>query len=328
MASDWVIPLYECRWITRAVVEGVCRYYSPGSLHIITLPDEKPKIEMLSKAWELGTTSLYVHDESIFFPGQPKDKLLTSISLEGSLYQPGWFYQQLLKLGAFEGIPSLSDPYMVWDSDLLPLDTWPAEKDGRYYFSLLQHIDGGNPEIVSKWESWIEDFLKVTVITDPVSTFIPHHMWFFRDVLQELHSRVHSAFPDEPTWQSAMLRSVATHETFAEYWSYSSLANRLRPDSLNYYPYAMFGETTERFFDDGTQPFGQGLAASLGRSFDELEAAPCYEEILTFVRHAYDPDRIPSSIAFEANPRHLKKDESTLHVEETRSRWNSRMTQR
>jgi hypothetical protein len=33
----------------------------------------------------------------------------------------GWWYQQIIKLGAFLQIPNLSDPYIVWDSDLIPL---------------------------------------------------------------------------------------------------------------------------------------------------------------------------------------------------------------
>ena len=40
-------------------------------------------------------------------------------------YTPGWLYQQIIKLGASDVIDELDDVFLVWDSDLLPVRSWP-----------------------------------------------------------------------------------------------------------------------------------------------------------------------------------------------------------
>ncbi|MEM8614523.1 MAG: DUF6492 family protein, partial [Cyanobacteria bacterium P01_H01_bin.105] len=123
---DIVIPLFCARWNTRAVMEGLTNHYQPRSIHIITLPNQVGPLKEISHSWE--TAPLHIHDEEIFFKssGLTKTSICAELNLGKSLYNPGWFYQQLLKLGAFEGIPELSEWYLVWDSDLLPAATWPA----------------------------------------------------------------------------------------------------------------------------------------------------------------------------------------------------------
>lgn len=324
MELDIVTPLYQGRWITRAVIEGIIHHYDPRRVHIVTVAEQVGKVREQLFTWNTRMTEVVVHDEDVFFPGLPKHDLLKVFSAGENLYQPGWYYQQLLKLGAREGIEGLSDPYLVWDSDLLPIETWPVWQDSRPTFALLQHVDGGNPGIVSKWRRWTEDILQVPWLTDAVGTFVPHHMWFASGPVSDFQRRVRAAFPGSNSWQGAMLESVATYDTFSEYGSYASLAAHCAPDSFNFHPYETYGATSERFFDDGTCPFGQALSKHLERSITSPQATPSYAEVETFVRQTYYPDVLPSSIAFEANPRHLEKAEENLHVEERRSRWNAR----
>ncbi len=325
MEFSLVMPLFAPRWITRGVFEGLCFHYQPREFYIITPGENVVGVRELSKGWEKGETRLVVCGEENFFPGQAKTGLLTLDQLKGSLYQPGWFYQQVLKLGAAEGIADLGDQFLVWDSDLLPVDTWPILPDGKPTFALLQHASGGNPKIVKHWKRWTEELLQVPWLENPEATFVPHHMWFSQIVLKDFHHRIHRAFPDAATWQVAMLQSVATHVTFSEYGSYASLAAKHFPDSFAYHPYGKYGETTERFFDDGRQRFSGELARSLGRRCDLPETAPSYRELVDFLTKTYPPESLPSSIAFEANPRHLQKDAATMHLEEVRSRWNARI---
>lgn len=329
---DIVIPLFCMRWNTRAVLEGLTTHYSPRAIHIITLPKEVEPLTTASQDW--ATAPLHIHDEEVFFQnstGLTKTAICEELNLGKSLYNPGWFYQQLLKLGAFEGIPNLSEWYLVWDSDLLPAATWPALRGAgdtiEHVFALLQHNAYGNPAIVGKWATWIESVLGVSPITDEVGTFIPHHMWFKQEHLKTLTAQINKYYDSDDHWLSLMMRSANDFDTFGEYWIYSSWATAQAPESVCFYPYEQYGETTERFFDDGTAMFSSALRKylSVESSGADDGFSPSYEQVITFIHAEYGEDNLPSSIAFESSPRHLKKNTENMHIEETRSRWNPRM---
>ncbi|MEO0541413.1 MAG: DUF6492 family protein [Cyanobacteria bacterium P01_A01_bin.105] len=327
---DIVIPLFRVRWNTRATLEGLTQHYQPRSIHIITPGEQADVLAAVSADW--ATAPLHLHPEEVFFKpvGFTKDRICEELDLGESLYTPGWFFQQLLKLGAYEGIEGLSEWYLVWDSDLLPGETWPAlaEENGeiKHRFALIQHNAYGNPAIVAKWEHWINTVLGIPAVKDPVGTFIPHHMWFKQSHLRSFAQRIGEYYESTDHWLLLMMRSANDFETFGEYWCYSSWVAHQAPEDLSFYPYEIYGETSERFFDDGTGLF----SAALGR-YQGAEAIatdpfyPPYKMVDAFIREEYGLDALPSSIAFESSPRHLKKNEATMHIEETRSRWNPRM---
>lgn len=328
---DIVIPLFRVRWNTRAVMEGLTSHYQPRSIHIITLPEEVDKLKTASQTWT--TAPLHVHNEEIFFQarGLTKTAVCKELNLGKSLYNPGWFYQQLLKLGAFEGIPELSEWYLVWDSDLLPAETWPIFRSKgeslEHVFALLQHNAYGNPAIVGKWETWIQEVLGVTPLTDEIGTFVPHHMWFKQTHLKAFAQRVADYYDSTDHWLLLMMRSANDFGTFSEYWAYVSWVAAQAPKDIAFYPYATYGETTERFFDDGTGMFSTALRKHL--SVDSVGPddgfSPSYQDVWTFIQTEYGADALPSSLAFESSPRHLKKNSENMHIEEQRSRWNPRM---
>ena len=326
---DIVIPLFKTRWNTRAVLEGLTHHYAPRTIHIVAPAEEAAALRRVSEGWNVP---LQVHPEEVFFQpvGLTKDAICAELDLGKSLYTPGWFYQQLLKLGAFEAISDLSEWYLVWDSDLLPVATWPIfTEDGgalKRTFALLQHNEWGNPSIVSNWETWINQVLGVPGAKDPVGTFIPHHMWFRRSHLQSFAKRINQFFDSEDDWLRLMMRSANQFKTFGEYWCYSSWVASQAPDDLSFHPYDLYGATTERFFDDGTGLFSAGLRRYLksqGQSLDNV-FSPSFVEVDRFIREEYGVDALPSSLSFESSPRHLKKNEETMHIEEVRSRWNPR----
>ena len=328
---DFVIPLYRVRWNTRAVLEGLTTHYSPRSIHIITPETEARSLRELAQSW--ATAPLFVHAEEPFFKaktGLSKDDICAELDLGKSLYTPGWFYQQLLKLGAGEGIEDLSEWYVVWDSDLLPVDTWPLRQTNQdntqHTFALLQHNQWGNPQIVSTWGTWIRSILEVEPLTDEIGTFIPHHMWFKQEHLTSFSAQLSRYYQSDDHWLVLMMRSANEFGTFSEYWSYISWVAAKAPQDLAFHPYPKYGETTERFFDDGTGLFSKNLRRSLAIDPDETDDfSPSYTEVQTFIQAEYPPDPLPSSLSFESSPRHLKKDAKNMHIEESRSRWNPRM---
>jgi len=328
---DFVIPLYQLRWNTRAVLEGLTKHYRPRAIHIIAPETEVRALAPKVKEWQVAP--VYTHEEENFFhkSGLTKDAICSELDLGKSLYTPGWFYQQLLKIGASEGIDDLSEWFVVWDSDLLPVDTWPLILEDRqtikHSFALLQHNQWGNAHILSKWAEWIRSVLGVEPVTDQEGTFIPHHMWFKQEHLASFKQQVKNYFKSEEHWLLLMMRSANQFETFSEYWCYSSWVAAKAPADLAFHPYEQYGATTERFFDDGTGLFSTTLKSkrSIGSSSDIFD--PSYAEIESFIRGEYEPNALPSSLSFESSPRHLKKDKKNMHIEELRSRWNPRQSE-
>lgn len=324
---DLVIPLYRIRWNTRAVLEGITTHYQPRSIHVIAPATEARSLFSLSQNWHIAP--LHTHEEETFFQkyGLTKEQICAELDLEQSLYTPGWFYQQLLKLGAFEGIEDLSEWYVVWDSDLLPVNAWQLiqqQQSIKYTFALLQHNQWGNPNIVSQWKQWIRSVLEVEPLTDDEGTFIPHHMWFKQEHLKSFGDRVSTYYKSTDCWLLLLMRSANKFGTFSEYWSYVSWVAARSPEDLSYYPYKEYGATTERFFDDGTGLFFTTLKQTASQLYGDRFLS--YADIVSFIKAQYEPDAIPSSLSFESSPRHLKKDREYMHIEELRSRWNPRDT--
>ncbi|MGF1538688.1 MAG: DUF6492 family protein [Elainellaceae cyanobacterium] len=324
---DIVIPLYRLRWNTRAVMEGLTAHYAPHAIHVVTPESQVASLREQAKQWRVAP--LTVHPEEPFFEqkcGLSKEAICAELDLGESLYTPGWFYQQLLKLGAPEGIERLSEWYVVWDSDLLPVATWPLIRQGQaqeeHAFALLQHNQYGNAQIVATWEKWIRSVLGVEAVTDSEGTFIPHHMWFKQAHLDSFKQQVGQYYQSDESWLVLMMRSANEFGTFSEYWAYVSWVAAKAPGDLAFYPYGTYGATTERFFDDGTGLFSAALRKGLLPTSSE---SPSYSEVDGFIRSQYDPDALPSSLSFESSPRHLKKDTTNMHIEESRSRWNPRM---
>jgi len=286
-------------------------------------------IQQVSSAWNTAPISSY--PEETFFPNElTKDKICAELSLEKSLYPPGWFYQQLLKLGAFEGIENLSEWYVVWDSDLLPVATWKLIQQEKHTFALLQDKGWGNPEIVSKWEKWVNSILKVQAVKDLRGTFIPHHMWFKQKYLQSFTQQLNSYYNSKDHWLLLMMRSANDFGTFSEYWSYVSWVAAKAPDDISFHPYEQYGITSERFFDDGTGLFSMAMRHYQGFESDsetKNSFSPSYQDVESFIRAKYGSDPLPSSLSFESSPRHLQKEDKNMHIEELRSRWNPRNTE-
>ncbi|MGB3491902.1 MAG: DUF6492 family protein [Elainellaceae cyanobacterium] len=333
---DIVIPLYRLRWNTRAVLEGLTFHYSPRAIHIITPATEVRSLQQHLEDWHVAPTT--VHNEDTFFEegcGLTKEMICAQLDLQASLYNPGWFYQQLLKLGAFEGIPDLSEWYLVWDSDLLLVQPWPAfrkqEQTLQHSFALLQHNQWGNPQIVSKWATWIHSVLAVEPLTDSTGTFVPHHMWFKQEHLKSFTRQLQSYYQSQEHWLLLMMRSANEFGTFSEYWAYVSWVAAQALADLSFYPYQQYGETTERFFDDGTGLFSASLKQRLLTTTQasdlqslNVEFSPSYHDVMSFIQTEYESGPLPSALSFESSPRHLKKNKETMHIEELRSRWNPR----
>ncbi|MEM6601344.1 MAG: hypothetical protein AAF649_08165 [Verrucomicrobiota bacterium] len=324
MKYDIVIPLFQLHWNTRCVIEALVHQYQPQTIYIVAPQAQAEACDQALSQWKIESVQCMA-EENFFQHAYDLDKqdLAQIIDVTGSLYPTGWYYQQLLKLGAGCGIADLSEDYLVWDSDLLLVAGWPAVTQGaaeeEFCVALLQHNSCGNIQIIEQWEKWIKQILGIVPARDPEASFIPHHMWFNQTILSEMLSCLNEYYRSDEKWPVLMMRSVAEFRTFSEFWMYSSWLKAKAPETVRFLEYARYGNTTERFFDDGTGKFSVKLRQSLTWDPD-VPFYPEYAEVLNFIEQEYGTE-LPSSLSFEASPRHLKKGEANLHLEETRSRW-------
>ena len=121
-----------------------------------------------------------------------------------------------------------------------------------------------------------------------------------------------------------MMQTANVHGTFSEFWAYASWLATHAPHATTYHPYADYGLTTERFFEDGTAPFAAALRAHLHLAVG-APLNPTWPQLRDFVHATYREAKapLPSSLSFEASPRHRKKGRTNMHTEELRSRWHT-----
>lgn len=132
------------RWDTQAVLKGITHYHKPQTIHIIA---PKTEVQLLQqKVKEQQVTPISAHKEEYFFHnhGLTKETIYSELDLGKSLYNSGQFDQQLLKLGACEGIDNLREQFVVQDRNLLPANAWPLisshQKTTQQKFALLPHV--------------------------------------------------------------------------------------------------------------------------------------------------------------------------------------------
>lgn len=115
---DFVVPLKQVGLITRAVLEGVHKFYKPRRIVVVTAKAEAVLLEMLAPLWDVGVVEC-VYEEEFFIPNY--NLSIQDIYAEydstrkGDQREPGWWFQQLIKIGAATQVPDISDTYVVWD---------------------------------------------------------------------------------------------------------------------------------------------------------------------------------------------------------------------
>lgn len=117
---DFVVPLKQVGLITRAVLESIHTFYNPRRIIIISSKVEGNIVRALSPHWNAGVIEFV--DEETFFERNYNLSIQQILSQydatrEGDQREPGWWIQQLIKLGAASQIPNISTHYVVWDGE-------------------------------------------------------------------------------------------------------------------------------------------------------------------------------------------------------------------
>ena len=319
---QFVIPVHHVTWSTRSVLEGIYEKYNPKHIYVITSENEIKILKDKLNYWKIKNLTLL--DEDNFFLNKyslTKNDIVSQITQNKPNYTPGWLYQQIIKLGANDAIEQLDDVFVVWDSDLLPVNSWPILDKKKEKFALLQDKSYGNQDILNSWKNLIINVLGINPVEDERGTFTSHHMIFKKKHLKSLKLKFKDHFKSDQNWIKLIIKAANIYGSFGEYWTYASWVNHINKEDLNYYPYEKYGLTTERFFDDGNGLFSKNYKKQI--SFKEKEDFyPSYSSILNFIRKNYLS--LPSSLSFETNIRHTKKRDDNIHLEEKRSIWREK----
>ena len=319
---QFVIPVHHVTWSTRSVLEGIYEKYKPKHIYVITSENEIKILKDKSNYWKIKNLTL-LNEDNFFLNkyGLTKNDIVSQITQNKPNYTPGWLYQQIIKLGANDVIDQLDEVFVVWDSDLLPVNSWPILDEKKEKFALLQDKSYGNQDILNSWKNLIINVLGINPVEDERGTFTSHHMIFKKKHLKSLKLKFKDHFKSDQNWIKLIIKAANIYGSFGEYWTYASWVNHINKDDLNYYPYEKYGLTTERFFDDGNGLFSKNYKKHI--SFKEQEDFyPSYSSILNFISKNYLS--LPSSLSFETNIRHTKKRDDNIHLEEKRSIWREK----
>jgi hypothetical protein len=163
----------------------------------------------------------------------------------------GWWYQQIIKLGAFRQIAGLSDPYVVWDSDLIPLVKWDIYNTGKHKFALLQQ------SARSEWnvEQYKDSLQALTglnmIVPEGGGTFVPHHFVFHHEVLESIIKTIEKR-NGEPTWIHAIMGLSHRYFRFSEYIMVATFMKTYFPELLHYYEFDEYGISGQRIREPGS----------------------------------------------------------------------------
>ena len=249
---DFVVPLCKNNMIFRTTIESIVYNYHPRNIYIITNPKDVIYLESTMKNWDIGNTIITTINEDVFFM---KNYSLTKHDIEqyytfidNESREFGWWYQQILKLGAYKQIENLSDPYIVWDSDVIVLQKWNLfdSNDGFYKFAILQEC--------SKNEFNKNEYSKSIKNLIGLDSIEPHHFIMHHNVLKSLIAFIeerHLANTNTKmdSWIKIIISLSKTYYRFSEYKCLATFMRQHFPELLLFYPFELYGKNGMRYRD-------------------------------------------------------------------------------
>jgi len=253
---DFFIPLHKYNFTIKIVVEGIIHFYNPRTIYIVTPKEELQELKNSVFFWEgYKNQILCFDDESFFSENYYLDKEMIEkwyCKKDDLSREFGWWYQQLLKLGAMTQIPGISDPYVVWDSDLISLEKWKLydDADDMYKFAILQET-AKNEWNKEQYAASIYDLIGIEV-SEPETggTFVPHHFIMHHKVVESLLLHIEkksNGVTEYGTWIECIMYLSRDYYRFSEYKCLSNYMLKYFKDLLNYYPFHEYGKKGVRF---------------------------------------------------------------------------------
>jgi len=293
---DFVIPLHKHNLLFPSVIEALVEYYTPRTLYIITSTPEIEKLTPQISQWKTQKSRIQLIPEETFFEAKYGKKLKTIQQWytyrDEQSREFGWWYQQILKLGAVDRIPQLSTPFMIWDADLIPLQKWtlyPSFQIPHFHFALLQESEK-NAFNQKQYRDSLFELLRLPEIrpADRVSeskpktpsadgTFVPHHFVFYPKIIRafiKYIELIHHCTSKKP-WFRVILQLSKKYYRFSEYKIIATFMSYFFPRKLHYHPFIHYGKRGIRIRDSKeAQCFVQELKKTVSKSTPNQPHAP------------------------------------------------------
>eukprot|EP01038_Epipyxis_sp_PR26KG_P005644 gene5644-7792_t len=292
---DFILPLKQVGLITRSVLEAIALFYNPKRIIVVSPRAEGPILMKLVHLWNVSSTVLFIEEETFFmnnFNLSIKDIVSHyDPNRGGDQREPGWWIQQLIKLGAATQIPDLSEVYVVWDGDLVPTRRWKLcerERNGniKYYIGILQAEARSifNSEQYAKCMEALTGFSPL----EPTNggTFVAHHMVFQKKYVNEMLTLMANKTESKDPWPIMIMSQSKVFYRFSEYKTYATFMIRYHPNDFNYHELQMFGEGGLRFRE------ANNIIDEMVRECPLKDGGLSYYQVRSFVVHNWK--RLPS----------------------------------
>jgi len=300
-ALDFVVPVCKYNIIIRVTIESIVLNYNPKNIYIVTNKNDRELLEKDCLQWNLSNTKIIVINEDHYFLsnyGLTKTDIFEWYTWKDEQSREyGWWYQQLLKMGAFKQIKNLSDPYVVWDSDLIALKKWKLydEKTNTYKFAILQE-SAKNEFNKTEYGNSIRQLIGLEAIEpQKEGTFVPHHFIMHHKVLENLITHIETNNKLNFNWIKTIMLLSNTYYRFSEYKCMASFMNTYYPELLLFYPFQEYGKSGIRYRESSEMV--EKVMFYCKNKNDTIDATLTYEEFQNFVKENYD--EIPSYIQLE-----------------------------
>lgn len=287
--TDFVIPLHRNNYLFRSTVEAIVTFYKPRVVYIVTPYQHINSLAEKMFSWKLQNTRVVLLDDETFF--QPHFEMTKADIEQWYSYQNensrefGWWYQQIIKLGSVFQIPNLSDPFIIWDSDLIPIDRWPIYPDEnpstqQFTFAILQEREKTKLNQTEYFHSLFE-LLELKEVTpyehllfeesmksgssvsnhENIGTFVPHHFVFYHQIIHDyihrvetIHCNRHKKWYEQTntppkTWIEIIMRLSEEYLRFSEYKSVATFMSYYYPHLLKFHPFELYGKNGVRIRD-------------------------------------------------------------------------------
>jgi hypothetical protein len=206
--------------------------------------------------WNLSTTKIIFIDEDEYFINNyslTKKDINQWYTWKDDLSREyGWWYQQLIKIGAYKQIENLSDPYVVWDSDLIVLQKWNLydEENDIYKFAILQEC-AKNEFNKNEYFKSIQEIIGIPPIEPSIEgTFVPHHFIMHHKVLNNLIKYIEHK--NQHNWIKTIMLLSNTYYRFSEYKCIATFMSVYYPELLSFYPFHEYGKKGLRYRESST----------------------------------------------------------------------------
>jgi hypothetical protein len=171
-------------------------------IHLIT-----SKLEFCDR-FTKGATNVECYMESSFLTGITKESIemymsrrfpgdddVSRMSRRAAKRRSGWYLQQILKLGAATAISKLTEYYVIWDLDCMPLQPIPlfADNIDTAHEGFVARADISNLVFPSYAHSYKHLFGRDVEYPKPAFSFVAHWMLVYKphllDMLREIGMR-------------------------------------------------------------------------------------------------------------------------------------------